>query len=48
MTSDRYLKKNCRWCETPLSAPFLELGDQPLANSFIEPTKANEAERFAL
>jgi len=33
--SGQYLKKTCRYCETPLPAPYLELGDMPLANSLV-------------
>lgn len=42
--SDAYLKKNCRYCETPLGKPFLDLGDMPLANSYVKPADADQPE----
>jgi hypothetical protein len=34
----------CRYCTRPLDAPFLELGDMPLANAFCEPNGMDSAE----
>ncbi len=33
MTTNSYKKFNCRYCDSPLTAPFLELGAMPLANN---------------
>lgn len=33
MDYDPYRRKTCRYCDTPLGAPFLDLGLQPLANN---------------
>jgi len=32
-TTNQYKKNLCRYCDTPLPAPFLELGTMPLANN---------------
>ncbi len=34
----------CRYCTRPLGAPFLELGDMPLANAFVSPKGTAGAE----
>lgn len=33
MGQNLYCRKICRYCDTPLGAPFLDLGSQPLANN---------------
>jgi SAM-dependent methyltransferase len=33
MTNDPLRRKTCRYCDTPLGEPFLDLGSQPLANN---------------
>lgn len=33
MTHDQYQRKTCRYCDEPLRKPFLDLGNQPLANN---------------
>lgn len=38
------MQNNCRFCETPLSETFVNLGKSPLANSFIEASAANDPE----
>ncbi len=42
--TDRYLKTRCRYCDSSLEAPFLDLGTTPLANSFLtlEESQKNE------
>ncbi len=35
MNTDQYQQKKCRYCNSQLPAPFLELGSIPLANSFV-------------
>ena len=32
---DTYKKLACRYCDSPLDGPFLELGTMPLANSYL-------------
>ncbi|MBL4752387.1 MAG: class I SAM-dependent methyltransferase [Flavobacteriales bacterium] len=41
---DQHKKSNCRYCNTPLSEPFLELGSMPLANSFLKKEELNDKE----
>ncbi len=41
MTNDPHRRKTCRYCDTPIGAPFLDLGSQPLANNL--PRKADAA-----
>ena len=41
MTNDPHRRKTCRYCDTPLGKPFLDLGSQPLANNL--PRKADAA-----
>src|SRR3954467_9510391 len=36
----------CRFCSTPLEATFADLGMSPLANSYVEPERANSMEPF--
>jgi SAM-dependent methyltransferase len=33
--TERYRKTHCRYCNSPLESPFLDLGATPLANSFL-------------
>lgn len=33
MDYDQHKRKTCRYCDTPLGTPFLDLGPQPLANN---------------
>ncbi len=40
---------NCRFCQGPLSIPFCDLGDQPLANSYLKPDgELSKEPRFPL
>ncbi len=41
---DQYLKKECRYCNSKLPHAILELGIQPLANSFIKKDEAENSE----
>lgn len=36
----------CRFCQTPLGEPFLDLGPSPLANAYIKEQKKFDAESF--
>ncbi len=36
----------CRFCESPLDRPFLDLGASPLANSYLAPAQLNQMEPF--
>src|SRR3954447_25761745 len=36
----------CRFCSAPLEATFADLGMTPLANSYVEPERANSMEPF--
>ena len=36
----------CRFCETPLSRTFLDLGKSPLANSYLKEAQIHQAEKF--
>jgi len=36
----------CRFCESPLTRTFVDLGMSPLANSYIRPERQNGMERF--
>lgn len=38
------MQNNCRFCQTPLSETFVDLGKSPLANSFIEASAAKGPE----
>ncbi len=44
MKPDPYKKKNCRYCDSVLPEAFLELGSQPLANSFLTREEAGREE----
>jgi SAM-dependent methyltransferase len=35
---------HCRFCDAPLQVTFVDLGSTPLANSYVEPTRADEPE----
>lgn len=37
---------NCRFCNTPLSQTFIDLGMSPLCEDFVKAGKINEMERF--
>ncbi|HZY78737.1 MAG TPA: class I SAM-dependent methyltransferase [Cyclobacteriaceae bacterium] len=37
---------NCRFCNTPLTTTFVDLGMSPLCEDFVKPGKLNEMERF--
>lgn len=39
-----YKKKTCRYCDTPLGAPFLEMGAMPLANNLPRQEDLNTPE----
>lgn len=41
---DLYRKANCRYCNSPLPEPFLDLGRTPLANSFLRKEELNKEE----
>lgn len=41
---DLYRKTKCRYCNSSLPEPFLDLGTMPLANSFLKPEKAHSQE----
>lgn len=36
----------CRFCNTPLTTTFVDLGMSPLCEDFVKPGKSNEMERF--
>jgi SAM-dependent methyltransferase len=36
----------CRFCDSRLNDPFLDLGVSPLANSYLSPDQLSQAERF--
>ena len=40
----QYKKLTCRYCDTPLAAPFLELGTMPLANNLPRKEDLNTPE----
>src|SRR5258706_9109097 len=42
--SEQYKKGNCRYCDSALPKPFLELGSMALANSFLTPEEAKKDE----
>lgn len=44
MSEDLYRKQTCRYSEEVLPKPFLELGNQPLANNYVEPGKDHSDE----
>jgi hypothetical protein len=37
---------NCRFCKTPLTQTFVDLGMSPLCEDFVKPGRQNEMERF--
>ena len=39
---------NCRFCAAPLDFTLIDLGVQPLANSYVDPASATEEPRFPL
>jgi SAM-dependent methyltransferase len=39
-------KPKCRFCSTPLTQTFVDLGMSPLCEDFVKPGKLNEMERF--
>ncbi|MBC7864448.1 MAG: methyltransferase domain-containing protein [Bacteroidia bacterium] len=41
---EEFRKKGCRYCDSSLGKPFLELGSMALANSFVPKTEASAAE----
>ncbi len=41
---DLYRKTSCRYCNTPLPEPFLDLGSTPLANSFLKKDELDKDE----
>ncbi len=43
-TFENYKKKECRYCDSTLPEAFLDMGIMPLANSFIEKNKKDQAE----
>jgi SAM-dependent methyltransferase len=44
MKTDQYKKNDCRYCHATLEKPFLELGNQPLANSFLKKEESTVVE----
>src|SRR5882757_4439520 len=40
------MKKNCRFCETPLEQIFVDLGMSPLCESFLPSDQLDQMERF--
>lgn len=42
MNIDQYKIKACRYCDSPIGEPFLELGVQPLANNLVKPDSTDE------
>lgn len=44
MPSDKYVRNNCRYCNSKLPQAILELGSQPLANSFLKKEEAQNPE----
>src|SRR4051794_36673143 len=40
------MSTRCRFCATPLEDTFVDLGMSPLANSYLEPERANGMEPF--
>ncbi|HNX69005.1 MAG TPA: class I SAM-dependent methyltransferase [Candidatus Omnitrophota bacterium] len=44
MDFNQYKRKTCRYCDTPLGAPFLDLGIQPLANNLPRREDAGKPE----
>ena len=41
---NQYKIPDCRYCDSPLGVPILELGSMPLANSFVPANKIGDAE----
>jgi hypothetical protein len=37
---------SCRFCHSPLSQTFADLGMSPISNAFIKPERANQGEKF--
>src|SRR4051812_9197400 len=46
MMQDMTSQRNCRFCESPLPAAFLDLGASPLSNSFYPQSEAGRHETF--
>jgi SAM-dependent methyltransferase len=44
MEYEQYRRKTCRYCDTPLGNPFLDLGAQPLANNLPRRQDAGKSE----
>lgn len=44
MNTNQYQQRKCRYCNSALSTPFLELGSIPLANSFLTRDQLNQPE----
>ena len=42
--TDLYRKTSCRYCTSPLPEPFLDLGQTPLANSFLKKEELSQKE----
>lgn len=40
------VKSNCRFCQTPLSNTFVDLGMSPISNAFLKPEQLDKAEKF--
>ncbi len=40
------MKSNCRYCQTPLSNTFVDLGMSPISNSFLKSDQLDKAEKF--
>jgi 2-polyprenyl-3-methyl-5-hydroxy-6-metoxy-1,4-benzoquinol methylase len=38
--------KKCRFCRTPLTVTFVDLGMSPLSNSYVKPSQLNQMEPF--
>jgi len=40
------VKSNCRFCQTPLSKTFVDLGMSPISNAFLKSKQLDRAEKF--
>lgn len=40
------VKSNCRFCQTPLSKTFVDLGMSPISNAFLKSDRLDKAEKF--
>ena len=40
------VKSNCRFCQTPLSKTFVDLGMSPISNAFLKSEQLDRAEKF--